>query len=125
MMDLATTFSGIAQGISTAFGGPYHAGAVLDAGTPVMEGGSIVTPGTSSERACMVQIDAVTDAMRQSDGYSEGDVRFLILAATLEGSIGTDARVRVDAGPFPGIWLVSAIERDPFAIYHQGRGRRA
>lgn len=125
MTDLAAVFSGIATQISAQFGGPYVAGAVLDPGTPVMAGGSIVTPGTPTERTCMIQIDAATEAMRQSDGYSEGDARFLILSATLAGNLNTDAHVRVDAGPFAGEWLVSAIERDPMAIYHQGRGRRA
>jgi hypothetical protein len=125
MIDLAATFSGIAQGISGMFGGPYVAGAVLDPGTPVMSGGSIVTPGGPTERPCIVQVDLATESMRQSEGYAEGDARFLILSATLEGPVSTDARVRVDEGQHVGTWLVSAIERDSMGIYHQGRGRRA
>jgi hypothetical protein len=63
--------------------------------------------------------------MRGADGYAEGDVRFLILSATLTGTLDTDATVEVTEGPHAGTWMVSAIERDPLAIYYQGRGRRA
>ena len=125
VMDLSATFADIAVGISQAFGGPYVSGAVLTITDAVYDdGGSIVTPGTVVERPCQIQVDGVTEAMRQADGYAEGDTRFLILSATLDGSLDTDARVRVDAGPNAGIWMVSAIERDPLGCYWQGRGRR-
>lgn len=126
-MDLAATFSDIAQGISGMFGGPYVAAKVIDqADQDFDDGGSIAdTPDDPTERDCMLQIDIATEAMRQSDGYAEGDMRFLILAATLSGSLNTDATVEVIAGPNAGTWLVSAIERDAMGIYWQGRGRRA
>ncbi len=124
-MDLAAMFSGIAVGISQQFGGPYVPGAVLDVTGAVMDnGGSIATPGTLTSRACQVQIDVATESMRQSEGYADGDARFLILASTLTGSLDTDARVEVLAGPNAGVWLVSAIERDALGIYYAGRGRR-
>jgi len=125
-MDIPAMFAGIATGISAAFGGPYVPGAVLDVtGAVYDDGGSITTPGTLTSRACQVQIDIATEAMRQSEGFAEGDCRFFILAATLTGSLDTDARIEVLAGPNTGEWLVSAIERDPMGAYYAGRGRRA
>ncbi len=119
-------FASIAQGISAAFGGPYVDGLVIDqTGAVFDDGGSIATPGTATERPCQVQVDVVTEAMRQAEGYSEGDARFLILSASLNGALGTDASVQVLCGPNAGWWLVSAIERDPMGVYWQGRGRRA
>jgi hypothetical protein len=127
VIDLASTFSGIAQAISAEFGGPYVAGRVIDqADDGFDDGGSIPdNPGDPTSRACMLQIDSVTEAMRQADGYAEGDVRFLILVTTLAGALDSDATVEVIDGPFAATWLVAVIERDPLNIYWQGRGRRA
>lgn len=126
-MDLAATFTGIALSMSATFGGPYWPAQVIDQAADDFDtGGSIANnPGEPILRDCMAQIDSATEAMRQAEGYAEGDVRFMILSATLMGSVGTDATVEVLGGPHTGAWLVSAIERDPMAIYYQGRGRRA
>ena len=125
-MDLAAAYSGIALKVSAAFGGPYVAGKVIDQTEQTFDaGGSIEDPGVVSERGCMVQVDLANEAMRQSEGYAEGDARFLVLSSTLTGTLDTDATVQVLAGPLAGTWLVSAIERDPFGVYYQGRGRRA
>lgn len=126
MINAPAMFSEIAQGISAMFGGPYVAAKVIDQTEQVFDdGGSITDPGAVAERDCMAQVDLATEAMRQADGYAEGDARFLILSATLSGALGTDATVEVLAGPLAGSWLVSAIERDPMGVYWQGRGRRA
>lgn len=123
---MAATFAGIATSASAQFGAPYVSAKVIDqAGQTFDDGGSIADPGTPTERDCMVQVDLATEAMRQGDGYAEGDARFLILSATLNGPLDTDASIEVLAGPNAGSWLVSAIERDPMGIYWQGRGRRA
>ncbi|MYL97064.1 hypothetical protein GR702_04660 [Novosphingobium sp. FGD1] len=53
------------------------------------------------------------------------DVRFVVLAATFTGPLGTDAEVEVLAGPFAGMWSVSSLERDPVAAGWVGVGRRA
>jgi hypothetical protein len=125
-MDLAATFAGIATRISGTFNGPYFAAKVIDqTGQEFDDGGSIVDAGTVVERDCMAQVDIATEAMRQADGYAEGDARFLILSATLTGGLDSDATVEVVTGPNAGTWLVSAIDRDPFGIYWNGRGRRA
>ncbi|RVT93698.1 hypothetical protein [Sphingomonas crocodyli] len=123
-MDVPAMFAGIAQQISAVFGGPYHPAQVITFTDAVYDaGGSIVSPGVEVRRDCQVQFDAATEAMR-AEGFADGDVRFLILAATLSGSIDTDAQVEVLEGPFAGVWRVSQLERDPMSVYHSGRGRR-
>ncbi|MFT4056181.1 MAG: hypothetical protein QM681_16880 [Novosphingobium sp.] len=124
MLDQA--FADIGLAFSAAFGGPYHAARVIDQVAPVYDdGGSITTPGGVEYRPCSVQIDVATTAMRQDAGFVEGSVRFIVLAATLTGSLGTDAEVEVLAGPFAGTWSVSSLERDPVAAGWVGVGRRA
>lgn len=127
MIDLAAAFSDIAIGISAEFGGPYVLARVIDqAADDLDDGGSIPdNPADPTMRDCMVQVDLATEAMRQSEGYAEGEARFLILVNTLSGSLSTDATVEVLAGENAGSWLVSSIERDSMSIYWQGRGRRA
>lgn len=124
-MDLAAAFADIGLGFSAAFGGPYHPARTIEQVDPVFDdGGSIITPGGVLNRSCSVQIDSATEAMRQQGGFVDGDMRFIVLAATLEGALGTDARIEVLEGPFLGIWMVEAIERDPVAAGWVGRGRR-
>ena len=115
-------FAGIAAAVSQAFGGPFHAARVITSTPPVLDdGGSIVSPGTSIERACMVQVDAVTEAMRAAEGFTERDVRLIIIS--LDGDLDTDARVVVDAGPHVGEYSVQSVGRDPLAVYRECRGR--
>lgn len=114
----------IALGFSAALGVGYHDALAKWPGEAVYDdGGSIQTPGTPIAKTCSVQIDAATEAMR-SEGFTDGDMRLLVLAATLDGDMDTDARVEVLAGPHVGTWLVASVERDPAGIYWQCRGRR-
>jgi hypothetical protein len=126
MFDPAAMFANLAQGFSEQFGGPFVDGYVLSQTAPVMDdGGSIVTPGTPQNRPCKVQIDTATEAMRGADGFVDGDVRFIILSASVSGALDTDCRVQVLSGPSAGIWHVSGLERDPLALCWTGRGRKA
>jgi hypothetical protein len=125
-MDVAAAFAGIANAFSHAFGGAYHDGVARWTGAPVFDdGGSIVTPGTPEEVACRVQVDSVTEAMRQSEGYRDQDMRLLVLSAGLERDINTDCTVTVLDGPHAGAWRVASVSRDPCGIYHEALGRRA
>jgi len=123
---LPAAFASLAQTMSAALGAPFYPAQVVTQTDPIYDdGGSILTPGGVLRRDCTVQIDAATEAMRQSQGFADGDVRFIILAATLAGALDTDARVEIAGGPFAGAWLVSSLERDPAGIGWVGRGRRA
>lgn len=118
-------FAGIATGISAAFGGPYFPARVITVTDAVYDaGGSIVTPGTPVYRACQAQVDAATEAMRSADGFTERDVRILILAATLAGPIDTDARIEVLAGPNAGVYSIQSVDADTMGAYWELRGRR-
>lgn len=120
----AAAFESIAAGFSAALDGPYHAAIVLTSTDAIYDdGGSIVTPGDVLERECLCQVDSVPEAMRQSDGYTDQDVRLLIIK--LDGSLDTDAEVEVTAGPHAGRYSVQSVTRDPLAVYRECRGRRA
>ncbi|TKD50218.1 hypothetical protein [Sphingomonas baiyangensis] len=109
--------------LSARYGGPYHAATASWPGTPVMDaGGSIVTPGTPVTSDCSAQVDAATEAMRQAEGYAEGDARILVLG--LE-ALDTDARLTIAAGPHAGTWTLQSVELDPIAVGWVCRGRRA
>lgn len=125
-MTIAAAFADIALGFSAATGAGYHPAIARWPGKPVAEsGGSIAIPGTPITKSCHAQVDAATEAMRASEGFVDGDVRLLILAATLDMDMDTDATVEITKGPHRGKWMVGSVERDPAGVYWACRGRRA
>lgn len=126
MMDMAAAFAEIGLGFSSVFGGPYWPAQVIEQVDPLYDdGGSIITPGTTFKRPCQAQIDTVTQRMREAEGYVDKDMAFIVLADTLDGTLGTEARIQITDGPHAGIWSVELIERDTAAAGWVGRGRRA
>lgn len=119
---LDDAFREIAGLVSEAVGGPYAAGKLLYAGVPVKDdGGDIVEPGNPSEVACRVQVDRVTEAMRQEDGFLERDVRLLILGPD---NLTTDPDVSVTDGPFNGqSYSLQTVGRDPLGFGWECRAR--
>ncbi|GAA4827448.1 hypothetical protein GCM10023232_27190 [Sphingosinicella ginsenosidimutans] len=123
--DFPQAFADIATAFSAAGLGAFHDAEARWPGTPVMDdGGSIVTPGTPVVKTCQVQVDQATEAMRASEGFADGDMRMLVLAATLDGALDTAATIEVLAGPHQGTWMVAAVSRDPCGVYFECRGRR-
>ena len=126
MLDLANIYAAKAIAISAQYGGPYHSGLIVDYAAPVYDsGGSIVTAGARQVRECQAQVDSATQAMRAADGYTEGDMRILVLASGLAGAVTTDSRIEITSGPHVGGWLVASVARDPIGVYWELRGRRA
>lgn len=124
-VSLALAFSGIAEGFSEAMGAPYYPATASWPGEAVWDdGGSIVTPGVPDERDCRAQIDACTEAMRGEAGYADKDVRLIVLAATLDGRLDTDASIAVVKGPNAGLWSLQTCELDPAGIGYVCRARR-
>lgn len=124
-MDLAAAFGEIGMAFSSVLGGPYHAARTIEQVAPVYDdGGSIVTPGGVAHRGCQVQIDTANQRMREAEGYVDTDVALIVLAATLDGGLNTEARIEVLDGPHAGVWSVELIERDTAAAGWVGRGRR-
>lgn len=125
-MAIPEAFAAIAQSFSAAGLGAFYDGNAKWPGTATFDdGGSITAPGTPDEKACQVQIDQVTEAMRQADGFTDKDMRLLVLAATLDGDLDTKATIEVEAGPYEGtIWTLASCVRDPCGVYFECRGRR-
>jgi hypothetical protein len=121
-------FADLARDISAEFGGPFFTGTVTTQAEVEYDAGGDVIPGSGGtlDRSCDVQIDVADYAMRQSEGYVEGQMRCIILAATLDGALDTDAAVTVDAGPHAGkTWQVSGIGRDTLGTQWLGKAVEA
>lgn len=125
-MDLPDAFLSLATMATGAFGAPFHDGAILSQGTPGTydDDGNFVPGSAAGERACKVQIDALSEQNRP-EGWTDKDYRFIILRASFEGDLDTDASVKIASGPRAGTWLVSALELDAAAIGFVGKGRQA
>jgi hypothetical protein len=125
-VSIPEAFAAIATAFSDAGLGAFYDGVAHYPGTPVYDdGGSIVTPGTPVALSCDVQVDQVTEAMRLAEGFTQKDMRLLVLTATLDGSLDTDAKIEVLAGPHEGTWMLASVDRDPCGVYWECRGRLA
>lgn len=80
-----------------------------------------ISYGPETDIPCRAQVDAATYAMRQSEGYSEGDVRILILSAGLPVEITTDHQITVSGKR----WMIASAEQDAAASHWVLRGRVA
>lgn len=123
-MSVAEAFADIALGIAAATGAGFHPAKAKWPGAAAYDsGGSIVTPGTPVIKDCSVQVDAATEAMRLAEGFTEKDMRLLVLAATLDGELDATATIEVLAGPHVGEWMLASVARDPAGVYFECRGR--
>lgn len=124
MADVAAAFAQIVGALPVGIS-PFRPGKLSWPGEPVLDdGGSIVTPGTPEEYDCSVQVDQVTEAMRLEAGYTDKDVRMLILAPDLGRAVDTDATVEVLSGPHVGTWSIQSDAKDVMGFAYDGRGRR-
>jgi len=126
VINVAAKFATVAQSVSAMFGGPYYDAIIRRQGNAVYDdGGSIVTPGTPISRICQAQVDVATQDMRNEVGFTDGDVRILVLANTLAGAVTLDDSIELLGGAHIGLWQIQSISVDPFNIYYELRGRRA
>jgi hypothetical protein len=124
-MSLETIFAGLATGFAEQFGAPYIEATAVWPGEAIKDaGGSITTPANPVTKACRAQFDAATQAMRASEGFLETDVRILVLAASIDGALDSNARIIVATGPNAGTWSLLTCQRDPAGIGYECRGRR-
>lgn len=115
-------FSRIATGFAGIAGGPFTDATVTWPGTPTMDaGGSITSAGTPVVKTCKAQIDAATQAMRLAEGFLETDVRILVLVASLDGTLDTQAKV-TRAGV---TYSLLSCTLDPAGVGYECRGRVA
>lgn len=126
-MDLPAAFAELAATVGAAMGAPFYDGLIISQATPgSYDDNGVFVPGSPpTERACQVQIDSADWAMRQASDFVEGMVRFIVLSASLTGTLDTDAEITITSGPHAGRWLVSSLQRDPASIGYVGRGLKA
>ena len=118
LVSFAEAFAGIAAAFDV-----YQPATARWQGEAVTDtGGSIVTPATPVEYACQVQLDTATMAMRQADGFTENDMRLLVL--NFDRDLDTDAEIEILSGIHAGLWSVESATRDPAGIGWEARGRR-
>lgn len=111
--ELAKAFAGV-------FSAVYLDGTLYRSGTWVDDGqGGGAGSGFSAGEAVKVQIDQVTDAMRASELYVEGDVRILMLAHGV-ATLDTDCEVAAGGTRY----MIESIATDPAGSYYELRGRR-
>lgn len=77
-------------------------------------------PVLLSEHQVKVQRDECTEAQRQADGYTVGDVRFLILQHGVEAQPDSDCRVLYRGDRYR---LFAPIAQDPARVYWDARAR--
>lgn len=116
----------LAGGTAALFGqllsGTYLAGRVWRQATTYGADGSITRDETLIE--CRVQVDAATERMVATEGYTTDDRALYVLRSSYSGTFDTDCEVAVDEGPYAGSrWKVAApIDGDPAGAYWRCRG---
>ena len=118
---MALLNGGIANIFGAALSGLYLPATLHKPGEYATDGDGNVLPAVPTDVACRAQVDAATYTMRQSEGYSEGDMRIIVLAAGLGGPVTTDDQISV-AGQR---WMIGSAEMDAAASHWVCRGRKA
>ena len=123
-MNIADRMAGIALAVSARVGAGYWTAMVVTQSAPTFDdGGSIIAPGVRLERPCSAQVDSASEAMRAAEGYTDGDVRILILSGTLAGALDTDAVMVVSAGPHVGRYSLQSVLLDVAGTHWDCGGR--
>lgn len=129
-MDLPAAFLSIANKVSAAMGAPFWDGAIL---VQAMPGGlgddGVYVPGSDPvSHPCRVQIDGADQYMKANEGFADNEVVMIILAASLDIALDTDAVLEITdvkaPALFRGQWQVSSLTLDPAGIGYGGKGSR-
>ena len=118
-------FADLAAGFAAQFGAPFQDVVATWSGVAEYDdGGSILTPGTPVSLTCKAQFDAPTEAMRNDPGFVERDMRVLVLSATLDGVLNSEAKIVVASGEHAGTWSLESVVGDPAGIGWECRARK-
>lgn len=114
---------GIEAIFGAALGGLYLPAVLHTSGTgPIYDNeGNIVGYAGGTDIECRAQMDAATWAMRQGEGFVDGDVRIIVLSSGLPVEITTDHEITVATKR----WMVASAERDAARSHWILRGRLA
>lgn len=112
---------GIEAIFGAAFSGLYLPATLHRDGTePVYDGsGNITGYSDAADISCRAQVDGATYAMRQAEGYAEGDMRIIVLSSGLTVDITTDFQITVSGKR----WSIASAERDAANSHWILRGR--
>lgn len=116
----------LAGGAAALFGqllGPiYLAGRLWRTSQVYDEAGGLTRSQTLSD--CRVQVDAATEQMIATEGYTATDRALYVLRASFAGAFDSDCEIAVDEGPYGGTrWRVATpIDGDPAGAYWRCRG---
>jgi hypothetical protein len=126
-INIPAAFAGIANRVSGAFGGPFFDGFVIVPGTGGgYDDDGVFQPGQPEGKVpCRVQVREADEAMRESDGFADGDAILIILTDGLGIDLNTDMKVSITAGPRAGTWMISDLGRDSAGIGWSTKGRKA
>lgn len=98
------------------FGEIYDPGTITRKVLTNVGGGKMTSVETS--RPCLVQVDACTEAMRLEAGYTNNDVRLLVLQKGHTVEITTDDYVTARGN----VYKVGSVSQDPAESYWECRG---
>lgn len=115
---MALLDASLAQLFGAALGGLYRPATLHRVTQARVRGGSTVE--TVVDLACRAQIDSASEAMQPNVGAGDREVRILVLAASLAGTVTTADRISVGGDRY----AVVAVDRDPAAALFDLRARR-
>lgn len=108
---------GVAALFGKAFAGLYLP-ATLNRRVMSYDGDGNPTAATTAY-TCRAQLDSVTETMRQSAGYTEGDVAIYILSHGLPVPVTTDDEIAVKGA----LYSIASADTDPANAYWLCRGQ--
>lgn len=106
--------------LNGVFASIYPTGALVRRTITEDAGGSQTITETTT--AIKVQTDGVTEAMRTASGYTDTDVRLIVLTTGLNGDITTDDEIVDGRGDR---WRVTMPSLDTCGSHWEIRGQRA
>lgn len=112
---------GIAAVFSAALSGLYLDGTLhTGTGDPIYDDAGNITGYTGAgDVAVKAQVDSATEAMRQAEGFAEGDARIIILAHGI-GTVTSDHTITVRSAE----WRLLSAELDAAASHWVCRARK-
>ena len=115
---MALLDGGLARLFGAALRGVYLLATLHRVTRSRARGGS--TSESVVEVPCRAQVELADEHMQRAAGATIGDVRILVLAASLDGAITSDDRISVGGQ----LYAIAGVERDPAGALFELRGQR-
>lgn len=115
---MALLDGGLARLFGAAMAGVYLPATLHRVTRTRARGGS--TSESVADVSCRAQVEAADEHMQRGAGATAREVRILVLAASLEGGIGSDDRITVGGVRY----AITGVARDPAGAAYELRGQR-